>query len=98
MALVDEPLGWYRLHDMSLVAHGDAQWQSHLDALERNLTTLVARGASARSVDAIGLARRFAHTATSAGAARFVTYATRDDDLSLQRRAAVWARACRGPS
>jgi GT2 family glycosyltransferase len=92
VGLVDEPLGCYRVHDSSLTARGDAQWQSHLDALERNLAALVARGASPRSVDAIGLARRFAARGDRVGAARFVAYAARDRELPMPRRAVLWAR------
>ncbi len=92
VGLVDEPLGCYRLHHSSLTARGDAQWQSHLDALERNLGTLLARGASARSVDAIGVARRHAARGDRLGAARFVAYAARDGELSLVRQGAMWLR------
>jgi glycosyltransferase involved in cell wall biosynthesis len=95
VGLIDEPLGYYRLHDASLTARGLAQWESHLDALERNLPALVARGARPRSVDAVAVARRRAARGDTRGAVRFIRYAARDHDLSLARRAVLWLVAVR---
>ncbi|HEY3834554.1 MAG TPA: glycosyltransferase [Acidimicrobiia bacterium] len=93
--LVDEPLGYYRLHSSSLTARGAPQWESHLDALEHNLDALAARGVAPRPVDLIAIVRRRAALGDRRGAALAALLATRAPGVPVSRRAVMLVTALR---
>jgi glycosyltransferase involved in cell wall biosynthesis len=91
VGLIEEPLGWYRMRDDSLSANSRAQWEAHLDVLERHLPALSALGAYGESRECTALARRLSRRGDRRGAARFARMAIRAAPDSLLKRAQVGA-------
>ncbi len=71
VGFVEDALGWYRLRSDSLSSNSVAQWEAHLDVLERHLPALEAQGAHGDAVACSALVRRLSQRGDRRGAAQF---------------------------
>ncbi|HEX5616631.1 MAG TPA: glycosyltransferase [Acidimicrobiia bacterium] len=95
VALVDEPLGWYRIRPDSLSADLDAQWSAHLAVLEKHLDALTARGIGVPVAVARDIAQVRARRGDRRGAARAALQAARAPDVRLVARTRLLLGAAR---